>query len=145
MQSTSELVAGLEHTLAWRPSGNLIAGTQRFGFEGGGAGKKERHDVIFFERNGLRHGEHGLRESGRNATNASGNAIKWDYKVRELSWSSDSNVMGVWITREEGDVGKLVISIHERCFPELIPYSTTMDNGQLSLLFEARILASKIV
>ena len=145
LQSTSEPVAGLEHTLAWRPSGNLIAGTQRFGFEGGGAGKKERHDVVFFERNGLRHGEHGLRESKRNATNAGGNPIKWDYKVRELFWSSDSNVMAVWISREESDVGKLVLSMHGRCSTELITYSTTMDNGQLSLLPEARNFASTIV
>ena len=57
LQTTSEPVAGLEHTLCWRPSGNLIASTQRFGFDGGGPGKTERHDVVFFERNGLRHGE----------------------------------------------------------------------------------------
>lgn len=116
LQSTSESVAGLEHTLAWRPSGNLIAGTQRFGFEGGGAGKKERHDVVFFERNGLRHGEHGLRESARTATKTGGEERKWDYKVRELSWSSDSNVMSVWIAREEGDVGTFAIPMDDRCF-----------------------------
>lgn len=32
----------------FRPSGSLIASTQR---------KPHRHEVIFFERNGLRHGE----------------------------------------------------------------------------------------
>ncbi|KAJ6534029.1 pol II transcription elongation factor [Mycena vulgaris] len=108
LQSTSEAVAGLEHAMAWRPSGNLIVGTQRFGFEGGGAGKEGRHDVVFFERNGLRHGEFavrvadlaiapGPREEGR----------KWGYKVKELSWSSDSNVLGLWIEKDEGDIFQL--------------------------------------
>ena len=54
---------GLEHSLSWRPSGSLIAGTQRFGRvpgadpseEGGlGQGRDGRHDVVFFERNGLK-------------------------------------------------------------------------------------------
>ncbi|KAJ7125399.1 IKI3 family-domain-containing protein [Mycena epipterygia] len=108
LQSTSEAVPGLEHGMVWRPSGNLIVGTQRFGFEGGGAGKEGRHDVVFFERNGLRHGEFGMRvgdlsitpgprEEGRN----------WGYKVKELSWSSDSNVLGLWIEKDEGDIFQL--------------------------------------
>ncbi|KAJ7935380.1 pol II transcription elongation factor [Mycena leptocephala] len=108
LQSTSEAVPGLEHATVWRPSGNLIVGTQRFGFEGGGAGKEGRHDVVFFERNGLRHGEFGVkvgdlsiapgpREEGR----------KWGYKVKELSWSSDSNVLGLWIEKDEGDIFQL--------------------------------------
>ena len=106
LQSTSEEVAGLEHTLVWRPSGNLIVGTQRFGFEGGGAGRQGRHDVIFFERNGLRHGEFTLdvdqllvkgqgSEQGR----------RWGYKVKELAWNSDSNVLVLWIEGDKGDIG----------------------------------------
>ncbi|KAF8911562.1 IkappaB kinase complex IKAP component [Gymnopilus junonius] len=108
LQSTSEEVAGLEHTLVWRPSGNLIVGTQRFGFEGGGTGREGRHDVIFFERNGLRHGEFNLdvdqiqvkgKESDQNR--------KWGYKVRELTWNSDSNVLAIWIEGEKGDAVQL--------------------------------------
>lgn len=94
LQSTSEPVAGLEHVLSWRPSGNLIASSQRFGFDGGGAGRPDRHDIVFFEKNGLRHGEFHLRETGK-------------YRVRELSWSSDSEVLAVWIERDEYDSGKL--------------------------------------
>ncbi|KAG5640485.1 hypothetical protein DXG03_008338, partial [Asterophora parasitica] len=105
LQSTSEAVAGLEHPLVWRPSGNLIVGTQRFGFEGGGAGKEGRHDVVFFERNGLRHGEFGIR-AGELASSGS-ETKKWGYRVRELSWSSDSNVLAIWIEREEGDIVQL--------------------------------------
>ncbi|ESK87867.1 pol ii transcription elongation factor [Moniliophthora roreri MCA 2997] len=101
LQSTSEGVPGLEHTLSWRPSGNLIAGTQRFGFEGGGAGRAGRHDLVFFERNGLRHGEFELRPKDMGIIQQE--KFKWGYRVKEVGWSSDSNVLTVWIEREEGD------------------------------------------
>lgn len=101
--------------MVWRPSGNLIVGTQRFGFEGGGAGKEGRHDVVFFERNGLRHGEFGVRvgDSGLKLGAKDGlegeKSRKWGYKVRELCWSSDSNVLGVWIERDDCDVGTISV------------------------------------
>jgi len=105
LQSTSEPVPGLEHPVVWKPSGNLIVGLQRFGFEGGGGGREDRHDVVFFERNGLRHGEFGIRPIDLgSATNVVGKR-KWGYKARELSWSSDSNVLGIWIERDAGDIG----------------------------------------
>eukprot|EP00041_Stephanoeca_diplocostata_P031828 m.1002163 g.1002163 ORF g.1002163 m.1002163 type:complete len:1524 (+) comp24034_c0_seq14:173-4744(+) len=76
LQSTSEQVGGLEQALTWRPSGNLIASSQRL---------PHRHDVVFFERNGLRHGEFtlpfGLNEA----------------MVKELAWNSDSTMLAVWI------------------------------------------------
>lgn len=76
LQSTSEPVAGMEHTVAWRPAGagGLIVSTQRFAPQHAGQGAEEgkvdglasgregRHDVVFLERNGLRHGEFGIRE-----------------------------------------------------------------------------------
>ncbi|KAJ3809935.1 IkappaB kinase complex IKAP component [Lentinula aff. lateritia] len=101
LQSTSESVPGLEHSLSWRPSGNLIASTQRFGFDGGGAGRDGRHDLVFFERNGLRHGDfelrpaHGLVPPPSQALN-----LKWGYKVKDIKWSSDSNVLAIWIGRD---------------------------------------------
>ncbi|PPQ93843.1 hypothetical protein CVT25_013552 [Psilocybe cyanescens] len=104
LQSTSEEVAGLEHILVWRPSGNLIVGTQRFGFEGGGAGREGRHDVIFFERNGLRHGEFSLDANKLQIRGQGGNDRKWGYKVRELSWNSDSTVLAIWIEGDKGDI-----------------------------------------
>ena len=111
LQSTAEPVPGLEHALAWRPSGGLVAGAQRFGRVPGaepgdsgglGQGRDGRHDVVFFERNGLRHGEFALRESAAKG----GEARKWGYRVREVGWSADSNVLSVWIDREDGDVGE---------------------------------------
>ncbi|GLB37914.1 hypothetical protein LshimejAT787_0409650 [Lyophyllum shimeji] len=106
LQSTSEAVAGLEHPVSWRPSGNLIASTQRFGFEGGGAGREDRHDVVFFERNGLRHGEFGIRVHDLGLKGRS-ERRKWGYRVRELSWSSDSNVLAIWIETDEVDIVQL--------------------------------------
>ncbi|KAF9494179.1 Elongator complex protein 1 [Pleurotus eryngii] len=105
LQATMDPIPGLEHPLAWRPSGNLIASTQRFGFEGGGAGKSDRHDVVFFERNGLRHGEFSLRF--KNTIDEGALARKWGYNVRDLAWSSDSSVLAVWIEHEKGDTVQL--------------------------------------
>jgi elongator complex protein 1 len=69
-------VNGLEQSLAWRPSGNLIASTQRL---------PHRHDVVFFERNGLRHGEFTLPFAQR------------EMHIVELAWSCDSAVLAVWL------------------------------------------------
>ncbi|KAI0697397.1 IkappaB kinase complex IKAP component [Cerioporus squamosus] len=118
LQSTAEPVPGLEHALSWRPSGNLIVGTQRFGnipgestqnSDGGsglGQGRDGRHDIVFLERNGLRHGEFTLREWNAESVVA-GAQRKWAYRVREVGWSSDSNVLSVWIERDDGDVVQL--------------------------------------
>jgi elongator complex protein 1 len=80
LQNTSEPVDKLEHALDWRPSGNLIVSSQRL---------PHRHDIVFFERNGLRHGEFTLRET-REAKQ----------KVLEVSWNADSTVLAVWIESE---------------------------------------------
>ncbi|TDL16914.1 IkappaB kinase complex, IKAP component [Rickenella mellea] len=104
LQTTSQPVAGLEHTLCWRPSGNLIVSTQRFGYEGGEAGNEGRHDVVFFERNGLRHGEFRLRERWEFVKDAE---RRWGYRIREVGWNSDSTVLAIWIERDEGDVVQL--------------------------------------
>jgi elongator complex protein 1 len=99
--STSEVTPGLEGVLAWRPSGGLIASAQRFGYEGGG-----RHDVIFFERCGLRRGEFGIRNgvtsNGPPQTNATG---PWSYKIKELLWNTDSSILALWIERATSDCG----------------------------------------
>lgn len=78
LDSVSEPVDGLEGALSWRPSGNLIAGIQRL---------EERVDVVFFERNGLRHGEFSLR-----LTQEQRQLPKQHIK---LAWNSDSTVLAV--------------------------------------------------
>lgn len=78
LDSASEPVDGLESALSWRPSGNLIAGIKR---------SAETVQVVFFERNGLRHGQFDLRkiEAG---------TADWATTI-SLSWNTDSTVLAV--------------------------------------------------
>ncbi|KAF2155672.1 IkappaB kinase complex, IKAP component [Myriangium duriaei CBS 260.36] len=78
LDSVSEPVDGLESAISWRPAGNLIAGIQH---------RSDRVDVVFFERNGLRHGEFTLRlESAQRPDWATGIS---------LAWNNDSTVLAV--------------------------------------------------
>jgi elongator complex protein 1 len=70
IQHSSEDVAGLEQHVEWRPSGNLIASVQQ----------SNKHQVIFFEKNGLRHGEFDLRDHD---------------KVSSLQWNADSSLLAI--------------------------------------------------
>ena len=51
LQYTSDLLDGLEKNISWKPSGNLIATTQKL---------PNKHVVAFFEKNGLKHREFAL-------------------------------------------------------------------------------------
>jgi elongator complex protein 1 len=77
LDSASEPVDGLEGSLSWRPSGNLMAGIQRL---------PDRIDVAFFERNGLRHGQFTLRSPSGPVT---------AHERIRLEWNSDSTVLAV--------------------------------------------------
>ncbi|KAK2593965.1 putative elongator complex protein 1 [Conoideocrella luteorostrata] len=77
LDSASEPVDGLEVALSWRPSGNLMAGIQRL---------SDRIDVVFFERNGLRHGQFSLRSPGKSILS---------YESIRLEWNSESTVLAV--------------------------------------------------
>ncbi|KTG41645.1 hypothetical protein cypCar_00026431, partial [Cyprinus carpio] len=74
--ATSEAVNGLEQPLCWKPSGSLIASTQRH---------PNKHSVVFMEKNGLLHGDFTLPFG------------KEQVKVKELLWNSDSTVLAVWM------------------------------------------------
>ena len=78
LDSISEPIDRLEPALSWRPAGNLIAGIQRF---------TERIEVVFFERNGLRHGQFDLRLRKEDMSS-------WASKI-ELQWNVDSTVLAV--------------------------------------------------
>jgi elongator complex protein 1 len=78
LNSVSEPVDGLLGTLSWRPSGNLIASVRH---------TIERMDVVFFERNGLRHGGFDLRFTPEELQKLS--------VPLTLSWNSDSSVLAV--------------------------------------------------
>ncbi|XP_012256785.2 putative elongator complex protein 1 [Athalia rosae] len=75
LQFTSEPCTGLEQNLAWKPSGNLIATTQRF---------PNKHVVSLFEKNGLKHREFTLPFEPK------------EILVKDLQWSSDSDVLAIW-------------------------------------------------
>lgn len=78
LDSASEPVDGLEAALSWRPAGNLMASIQRL---------EDRIDVVFFERNGLRHGQFSLR-LGKEEMDT------WGKKI-QLKWNVDSSVLAV--------------------------------------------------
>ncbi|EHA55569.1 elongator complex protein 1 [Pyricularia oryzae 70-15] len=77
LDSASEPVDCLEGSMSWRPSGNLIAGIQRL---------SDRVDVVFFERNGLRHGQFTLRFPP--------DLLSTNIPIN-LEWNPDSTVLAV--------------------------------------------------
>ena len=78
LESVSEPVDNLIGALSWRPAGNLLAGVQYF---------EDSNKVVFFERNGLRHGQFELRLS-ENEIQDWGGTIS-------LKWNVDSSVLAV--------------------------------------------------
>jgi elongator complex protein 1 len=78
LDSVSEPVDGLEGALSWRPAGNLIASVQRF---------HDHVDVVFFERNGLRHGQFSLRLTSEE--------LETSGKHVRLAWNNDSSVLAI--------------------------------------------------
>ena len=78
LDGVSEPVDFLEAALAWRPTGNVIAGVRRL---------EDQLQVVFFERNGLRHGEFDLR-AGKSESSS------WASPVL-LQWNCDSTILAV--------------------------------------------------
>ena len=79
LDSASEPVDGLEGALSWRPEGNILAGIQRF---------EDHIDVVFFERNGLRHGQFPLRIAMEEMID------DWTTPIT-LEWNVDSTILAV--------------------------------------------------
>ncbi|XP_052742615.1 putative elongator complex protein 1 isoform X2 [Bicyclus anynana] len=73
LQYTSEKQPGLEANLSWRPSGNLIATTQRL---------PDKYQIAFFEKNGLKHGEFTI-------------PVEETTVVEDLHWSFDSEILAL--------------------------------------------------
>ncbi len=127
LSSTSDAsIRGVSQALAYKPVGNLIATTQRFGpwTQSGSEvhngvqwaqGRHGRHDVIFYERNGLRHGEFSLREDAQAqpkgvAFDAAEDkkdqalampVLEWQrlHRIRELAWNADGSALAVLLER----------------------------------------------
>jgi elongator complex protein 1 len=78
LDSASEPVDGMESALSWKPSGQVIASIKW---------SDTKAEVIFFERNGLRHGQFDLRVT-KEDMDSSGSSIS-------LAWNTDSSVLAV--------------------------------------------------
>ena len=78
LDSVSEPVNGLVGALSWRPAGNLLAGIQY---------QDDLARVVFFERNGLRHGQFDLRLSKEEVQS-------WGSNIA-LNWNIDSSVLAI--------------------------------------------------
>lgn len=84
LDSVNEAVDGLEHNLSWKPQGSLIASTQRHideEEEEEENGEEQVLDLVFYERNGLRHGQFNTRLNPETET------------IENLTWSSDSEIL----------------------------------------------------
>ncbi|CAN6634355.1 elongator complex protein 1 [Trichomonascus vanleenenianus] len=78
LDSVSEPCDTLEHHVAWRPSGNVIASVQRQS----GNEESEGPDLVFFERNGLRRYEFSIR-------------VAPEAEVVDIAWNSDSDILAI--------------------------------------------------
>lgn len=78
LDSVTEPVDGLEGALSWRPAGNLMAGVQR---------KDDAINIVFFERNGLRHGQFPLRLSAEETAT-------WGEYI-DLKWNVNSSALAI--------------------------------------------------
>ncbi|GAA5832721.1 hypothetical protein JCM11251_005735 [Rhodosporidiobolus azoricus] len=96
--STSEPVPGLEGPLAWVPTGEILASTQRKVVPAATSEGEEKTvlQVVFFERNGLRRYEFPVRVDAEEVKQ--GRA-----RVREVGWNSGSDVLAVWVERGVGE------------------------------------------
>ncbi|CAM9011860.1 hypothetical protein WICANDRAFT_30525 [Wickerhamomyces anomalus NRRL Y-366-8] len=82
LQNVSEPVDGLENHLSW---GNLISSIQR---------REESLDLVFFERNGLRHGDFDTR-------------LQLNSKIDKILWNSTNEILAIlsnnkifiWVTK----------------------------------------------
>nr|XP_027195377.1 elongator complex protein 1-like isoform X2 [Dermatophagoides pteronyssinus] len=74
LQHTSESIPGLQKVIAWKPSGSLIASAQL---------TANSYDIIFFEKNGLKHGQFKLPSCFK--VN--------EFQIETIAWSYDSSIL----------------------------------------------------
>lgn len=79
LKAVSEALDGLEDTLSWCSQGSHIAATQRITY----LDSRVQRRVVFFEKNGLKHGGFELEHIGE------------DEVIEELSWSCDGKILFV--------------------------------------------------
>ncbi|KAL4704458.1 hypothetical protein ACJJTC_019557 [Scirpophaga incertulas] len=87
LQYSSEKLQGLGSNLSWRPSGNIIATTQKI---------NDQHSVAFFEKNGLKHGGFSILK-------------KSDICIEDISWSTDSEILTLQCKNIETDTQEILL------------------------------------
>ncbi len=78
LHSTSDNTASLESSICWKNSKSLITSS---------AHRPNKHEIVFYERNGLSHGSFSLPFSPK------------EFKVKEILWNYDSTILCVWLER----------------------------------------------
>lgn len=114
LDSASEPVNGLLGALSWRPAGNLICGVQCL---------EDRADVVFFERNGLRHGQFSLRLTEEE--------IKKSLCDISLRWNVDSSVLAVCF-KDKAQLWTMG-NYHYYLKQDIFPISPTSDEKSVFL------------
>jgi len=93
VKSVSEKpVKVLETLAAYQPNGSLIAGVERSSVQVEGDKTVERVQVVFWEKNGLRHGEFNLPSFTKLHQ---AHAEESDLSVQQIDWSKDSDIFGL--------------------------------------------------
>lgn len=114
LDSASEPVDGLLGALSWRPAGNLICGVQCL---------EDRADVVFFERNGLRHGQFPLRLTEEE--------VKTCVTGISLKWNVDSSVLAICF-KDKAELWTMG-NYHYYLKQEIFPMSSTSDGKSILL------------
>ncbi|CEH13826.1 IkappaB kinase complex, IKAP component [Ceraceosorus bombacis] len=109
LSTINEPIKGLSHIAAWKPNSLLIASSQRFGESLNlQPGRQGRHDVVFVENNGLRHGEFSLREDSHSMPvvgpfgslpSSSLPDRSTPHSIQDLTWNSDGSLLAIHLVR----------------------------------------------
>eukprot|EP01104_Vermistella_antarctica_P000708 TRINITY_DN10832_c0_g1_i1.p1 TRINITY_DN10832_c0_g1~~TRINITY_DN10832_c0_g1_i1.p1 ORF type:complete len:1570 (+),score=437.99 TRINITY_DN10832_c0_g1_i1:251-4960(+) len=92
--SESAATDNMGSDLHWRPSGSLIASSQVL---------PNKHEIVFFERNGLRHGQFTLRHHNRRgATQQQHDGKASDLVVLDVRWNASSDLVSVVVKEDQG-------------------------------------------
>ena len=94
--STSEVVADLEQVVSWKPAGSLITSVQSAAPDG-----KHGNQVVFFEKNGLRHGEFLMQFPTADE----------DWFVSAVEWNADSTLLLVVLSKGSFESTEKVVQI----------------------------------